>query len=146
MDRGECEKFEMTWAMTPTDGVHPAGFNANPVVVMAFKSGDAAREQAAIDFAKYATSGENAKAVKYAGLSPTRKSASDIYGDDEVMTWSAEIMKYGVDPGFISPAYGQIRAVFFPEMQALYTGSKSPEQVAADFDSAAQAEIDRAKK
>ncbi len=111
----------------------------------AFKSGDEAREKAAIDFAKFVTSGENAKAVQYNKLMPTRKSASDIYEGDELMTWSSEIMKYGVDPGFISPAYSKIRAVLYPELQALYTKAKTPEQAVADFDTAAQAEIDRAK-
>lgn len=145
MERGESEEFEITWALTPTDGTHEGGFNANPVCVMAFKSGDEAREKAAIDFTKFVTSGENAKAVQYAKLMPTRKSASDLYEGDEIMTWSSEIMKYGVDPGFISPAYSKIRAVLYPELQALYTKAKTPERVAADFDTAAQAEIDKSK-
>lgn len=144
MDKGDVQPFDITWAQTPTDGTHAGGFNANPVCVMAFKSGDTNREKTAIDFTKFVTSGENAKAVKYGSLMPTRKSAGNLYEGNELLTWQATIMKNAVDPGFASPAYTQIRAVLYPELQALYTKSKTADKVVADFDAKAQSEIDKA--
>lgn len=142
---GKIQGFEMDWAMYPTaPGAKPA-FYANPVGLLAFKSGNADQEKMAVELAKFATDTENSKALAAIKLLPLRKSAGDLYPGDAYMGWCSKIMKYARDPGLASPAYAQMRAALFPEMQAAYTGAKTAKQALDDFAAKAQAEVDKAK-
>jgi multiple sugar transport system substrate-binding protein len=61
------------------------------------------------------------------------------------MAWAAEVAKTTYNIGLHSPAYAAVRTVFFPEMQALFTGSKTPQRAMNDFTARAQAEVDKRK-
>ncbi|HHW31580.1 MAG TPA: sugar ABC transporter substrate-binding protein [Clostridiaceae bacterium] len=142
---GEVEEFEMDWAMYPTaPGVKPA-FYANPVGLAVFKSGDADREKWAVELAKFATNTENSKALKAVKLIPVKKSAGNLYPGEPLMEWSAKVIKYARDPGLASPAYAEMRAALYPEMQAVYNGTKDPKTALDDFAAKAQASIDKYK-
>ena len=142
---GKFTKFEVGWAQYPTAPGVKMAFYANPIGLAAFKSGDADKEKTAIAFAKFATNTENSKALKVAKLFPARKSTGDLYAGDAFMGWCNSIMKYARDPGLASPAYAQMRAALFPEMQAAYSGTKTAKQALDDFAKKAQAEVDKVK-
>jgi ABC-type sugar transport system, periplasmic component len=141
---GRMQGFAMEWAMYPTaPGVKPA-FYANPIGYAVFKS-NANKEKYAVDLAKFATNTENSKALKAVNLFPARKSVGNLYAGDAYMSWCSKIIKYARDPGLSSPAYAQMRACLFPELQAAYTGTKTAKQALDDFAVKAQAEVDKVK-
>jgi len=144
MERGEIDEFEISWAMMPSQaGIDPS-FNANIVTVLAFQSGDPARERAAQDLAIFVTSGENAKAVQIINLISTRHSTGNLYEGNELMMWSDSVSRFAVDPGIASPVWAQLRATLFPALQAIFSKSMSPEDAFAQFDAQAQVLLDEA--
>lgn len=142
---GKIANFEMDWTMYPTaPGVKPS-FYANPIGYLAFKSDNSYQEKYAVELAKFATNTENSKALKATSLFPARISAGNLYFGDVYMSWCSKVIKYARDPGLSSPAYAQMRAALFPEMQAAYTGTKTPQKALDDFAVKAQAEVDKFK-
>jgi multiple sugar transport system substrate-binding protein len=146
MAAGKFPKFEYMNLYYPSSrkgvpGLLPSGGVLNYLV---FKS-NPVQEKWAVEFAKFATNAENQKAISNFSMFPARVATGDLYPGNPYMTWAAEVAKHAYDVGSDSPAYAAVRAVFFPEMQALFTGRKTPQQAMNDFTARAQAEVDKRK-
>lgn len=85
---------------------------------------------AAVEFAKFLTNTDTAKAFnKLTGYLPVRKSAGDIYNDDQDMK---EFMKYAdlTIPGISHPAARGFMPKIQAEIGAMLEGKKTPKQAA----------------
>ncbi|NJD03835.1 MAG: extracellular solute-binding protein [Ruminiclostridium sp.] len=126
--------FELARAMYPNlPGKDPVGFSNN-VGVAVFKSGDADREAAAVKLAKYFGSAEIEKTIAAGGFVPFVKSAvKDAIGGSAGLKYAADTYKFMVDPGFGKLGYAEVRAAFYPELQAVFIKTKTPQQALDDF-------------
>ena len=143
---GKYKGFEVGWAQYPTaEGVAPR-FYPNYVGTAVFKCDDAYQQKMAVELAKFVTNTDSVIAFKASQLIPTRKSAGNLYPGKELMEWCSLVTKYSYDPGYAAQGYAEVRAAFFPELQAAYIGSKTPKQALDDFAVKAQASLDKYKK
>lgn len=112
----------------------PIAVHMNSVAV--FKSEDAAKQAAAIDFAQYLAGEDWAPLLCQASGSPSpRKSFADkVELGDEVAAVAGLAAKNGlVDFGATNPKFQDLRNVYTPELQAMFTGEKTPEEALNDF-------------
>lgn len=130
------EKFEAMLVPYPCVEDGKGVLAASGGYLVAFKSGDADRESYAKQYISYIGS-ENPDASKAFGN-------VDVFGRNEYLDnahpeaqWIAKAMAdknmYSSDPSFDIDGYSEIRAVFFPEIQAMFIGSKTPQQAMDDF-------------
>ena len=140
---GEADPEFDCWFMTlPT----PTGTNpkveSQVVGFGIFDNNDAARAQAAFDFVQFMA--EKAECVVAQAIFPVRNSMpitllaemDDRYVNPELQFLSSLIPYLG-DTGYTMRNYALVRAEFFPQMQAIFTGMKTVEQALNDFAEAA---------
>jgi multiple sugar transport system substrate-binding protein len=119
------------------DGVKSGGLAAGPTGVMVFAQKDAAKKDAAIQFATFLTGPDLEK--EYAINSsqfPTRKSAGNPFEGDNVMTGYVQwAQQFGVeDMGLGSPAYAEVRVVKVPLFQAVILGKMSAQDAMNEYE------------
>ncbi|HHW32230.1 MAG TPA: sugar ABC transporter substrate-binding protein [Clostridiaceae bacterium] len=146
MDDGKIERFEIDYALFPHAPGETPVLKGNYIGYLVFKSGNAQREKAAVELAKFATNTENSKALKIVKLIPLRKSVGNLYPGDEMTEWSTKIFKYAINHGYACPAYAQIRAAHVPMLQGLATKTTNIKDGLAEFESKIQQEIEQALK
>jgi multiple sugar transport system substrate-binding protein len=119
---------------------HPAGEENPPFAVhmhgvAVFKSEDEARMKAAAEFAQFIAGEDWAPLLcEAAGTAPSRVSfVGQVTRSAENQAIDAMIATNGlVDFGATSPKFQEIRNVYIPQLQAMFTGEKTPEQAVAD--------------
>jgi len=119
--------------ISPTVALGPTGF-----IVM---SKDPAKQKAAAAFIEFCMQPKYiAAAIKAAGQLPATKSTAslNIYKGDPLGETMQEIAgKYPAgDFGVSSPSYNKIRTELAAQLQAMFSGLKTPEKTAADLEAA----------
>lgn len=135
--------FDVTTAMIPHgNGKQPVEFELSQGFAV-FKSNDSNKEKWAVEFAKFLGNKENSEATKCIAGVPYRKSLKDMYGEDAEIKWATSVLKYSKDRGIWVKGYDEIRALFYPALQAMYTGQKTPQQAMDEFTISAQSKINK---
>ena len=122
MESGEIDSFDIDYALFPNAAGEAPVLEANWIGYMAFKSGDSAREDAAVEFAKFVTNTENSKALAAVELIPLRESVGDLYPGNEIAAWQKNIFKYAIDPGYGFDNHVDVTNEVIAMMQSLAIG------------------------
>ncbi|MEK4425338.1 ABC transporter substrate-binding protein [Solibacillus sp. FSL K6-1523] len=144
MESGKAPKFDMRLANIPSESGDPLSFTyvtgAN-----VFDTKDETRIKVSKDFVKFiSTDPELVKASKN-GV-PVRTSVAEEFSAEKPFfaAYSAN------DPYVFNftgnvPGYSQLRQVLYPELQALYTGAKTAEEVVESYQTKGNKVIEEAK-
>lgn len=125
------EPFDLEWVYIINEDT-PACFSYIKGS-LAFKTGDPSRTAVAKDFIKFYSSGEPYVDASMA-MTPVRKSVTNkLREKDEVLANIADSLEYSVPFSQKAPGYLTIRTLFIPEMQAVFTNQKTPEEALNDF-------------
>lgn len=132
MESGEAPKFDARLANIPSDSGKPLSFTyvAGSAV---FDSGDETKIQVSKDFVKfYSSDAELVKSSKN-GV-PVRSSVAEQFKDEKPLFAAYDENAENVFSftGNV-PGYSQLRQVLYPELQALYTGQKTPEEIVKSY-------------
>lgn len=119
-----------------------ATWGANCIAIFENEN-DAAKIAAAKDFIKFMMSDvAYTEALWNASPSyaPTRNIGQNLNTEDERIRREAEVNnvlgQYNTSSfGILEPFWAEIRQYFYPELQGLFSGSKTPEEVISNFDS-----------
>lgn len=128
-----AEKFEYDFYMIPgASGKEPKNVTyINGFSI--FNNGDADKINASKDYILIANEKENLKVAKAATSLPVRKSVGNLYPDDKLFAQGGRFVKFGGDYGWDIKGFAEIRATFFPELQAAFTKQKTSKQALDDF-------------
>jgi len=134
MDSGTSPKFDMRLANIPSESGDPLSFTY-VVGASVFQTNDPKRVEVAKDFVKFfSTDPELVKASKN-GI-PVRSSVAEALKSENPLFAAYDAnSKYLFNFTGNVPGYSQLREVLYPELQALFMGSKTPEQAVKDYQS-----------
>ncbi|WP_211746048.1 extracellular solute-binding protein [Paenibacillus sp. Marseille-Q4541] len=132
MDSGKQTKFDIRLANIPSESGDPLTFTY-VVGASVFQSKDPKRVEVAKDFVRFfSTDPELVKSSKN-GI-PVRSSViTEFEKDYPLFKAYNENAKYLFNFTGNVPGYSQLREQLYPELQALYTGAKTPEQAVKDY-------------
>ncbi|WHX51318.1 extracellular solute-binding protein [Paenibacillus woosongensis] len=132
MENGTSPKFDVRLANIPSESGDPLSFTY-VVGASVFQSGNAKKVEVAKDFVKFfSTDPELVKSSKN-GI-PVRSSvAEELKGENPLFAAYDANSKYLFNFTGNVPGYSQLREVLYPELQALYLGQKTPEQMVKDY-------------
>lgn len=85
------------------------------------------------------------KNVKQTATFPVRQSFGNLYADDENMTYLANLTKYYGTYYNTIDGFAEMRTYWFPMMQAVLSGDKTPEAALNDFVTSANQSISNAQ-
>ncbi|CAI6082230.1 hypothetical protein PAECIP112173_03488 [Paenibacillus sp. JJ-100] len=132
MESGKLNKFDVRLANIPSESGDPLSFTY-VVGASVFQSKDEKKVEAAKDFVKFFST--DPELVKSSVNSiPVRSSVVEEFKDEKPL-----FAAYDKNSQYLFnftgnvPGYSQLREVLYPELQALYTGAKTPEEVAKDY-------------
>lgn len=132
MEDGKVDKFDMRLANIPTESGNPVSFTYVTSSVV-FNTGDEAKMAAAKDFVKfYSTDEDLVKASR--NTLPVRNSvAEELAGElpylEAYNANSDSIINFSNN----TPGYAELRNIFFPELQAVFTDEKSEKEALDNF-------------
>ena len=124
--------FKYMFVMIPGDkpGFVPAFYGS-----VVFNTKDPERIKYAKEYVRFASSEQFARACEAGLFIPVRTALSDeLYSDNSDFQYFKLISKYGT--GNLQadvPGYTEIRNKLYPELQAVFTGGKTPQQALDDF-------------
>lgn len=144
MESGQAPKFDVRLANIPSESGDPVSFTYVTGAGV-FDSGDETKVQISKDFVKFfSTDPELVKSSKN-GV-PVRSSVAEQFKDENPL-----FAAYDENAEFMFnftgnvPGYNQLRQVLYPELQALYTGEKSAEEIVKDYQEKGNKIIDDSK-
>lgn len=145
MESGKAKKFDMRLANIPSASGDPLTFTYVTGATL-FDTKDEARIKASKAFVKFmSTDKELVKSSK--NSVPVRQSVVDEYkAENPLFEAYAENAKYAFNFTGNVPGYSELRQVLYPELQALYTNAKTPEQVMKDYQEKGNQVINNAKE
>ncbi|WP_052342597.1 ABC transporter substrate-binding protein [Bacillus sp. EB01] len=133
MNEGKAPKFDIRLANIPSESGDPLTFTYVSGAAV-FNTGDETRIKVSKDFVKFfSTDPELIKASKN-GV-PVRTSVVDEFKSENPL-----FEAYDKNAPYLFnftgsvPGYSELRQALYPELQALYTGQKSPEQAVKDYE------------
>ncbi|CAK4852407.1 unnamed protein product [Aphanomyces euteiches] len=98
-------------------------------------------------FAQYINKKENVEPfAKISSVISPRKSLAGLYDENSFQGKSIKLMQYAGNIGLGVPGYPETRAAFFPELQAVMTKAKTPEQALNEWAAKANEIIKRNSK
>jgi len=145
MKAGKSPSFDMRLANIPSASGKPLAFTY-VVGTALFNTGDKARMEASKDFIKFfSTDPELVKASK--NSIPVRSSvASEFASQFPLFTaYDANAANMFSFTGNVA-GYSELRQVLYPELQAMYTGEKTPAQAIKDYQSKGNAVLQKARE
>ncbi|TYP74812.1 ABC transporter substrate-binding protein [Paenibacillus methanolicus] len=144
MASGKAPKFDARLANIPSESGDPLTFTY-VVGASVFQTKDEKRIEVAKDFVKFfSTDPELVKSSKN-GI-PVRSSVAEAFkGENPLFAAYDANAKYLFNFTGNVPGYSQLREVLYPELQALYTGAKTPEQAVKDYQAAGNKVIETNK-
>ncbi|MUG45791.1 ABC transporter substrate-binding protein [Paenibacillus woosongensis] len=144
MENGTSPKFDVRLANIPSESGDPLSFTY-VVGASVFQSGNAKKVEVAKDFVKFfSTDPELVKSSKN-GI-PVRSSVSEeLKGENPLFAAYDANSKYLFNFTGNVPGYSQLREVLYPELQALYLGQKTPEQMVKDYQTSGNKVIEQNK-
>ena len=134
-ESGEIEPFEMRIVQYPNIEGETPKTPANVTVYSVFDKGDPDKVAWGKEWIKFVSESEAEKRCNLAqGTYSARLDRADMYSDDPEFGWvSSVLLNYGYNPGYAAPTYQDTRYILFPEMQAVFSEQKTPEQAMLDF-------------
>jgi multiple sugar transport system substrate-binding protein len=145
MSEGKAPKFDIRLANIPSESGDPLTFTYVTGAAV-FNTQDETRIKVSKDFVKFfSTDPELVKASKN-GV-PVRTSVADEFKSDNPL-----FEAYDKNAPYLFnftgsvPGYSQLRQVLYPELQAIFTGQKSPEQAIKDYQKNGNQVIKEAKE
>ncbi len=145
MESGKVAKFDARLANIPSESGEPLTFTYVTGSCV-FNTNDETRVKVSKDFVKFfSTDPELVKASKN-GV-PVRTSVVEEFKSEKPLFEAYDKnSKYLFNFTGNVPGYSELRQVLYPELQALYTGEKTPEQVVKDYQTKGNEVIQNAKK
>jgi len=132
MESGTSPKFDVRLANIPSESGDPLSFTY-VVGASVFKSKDAKKTEVAKDFVKFFSSDPEMVKSSKNGI-PVRSSVAEALKSENPLFAAYDAnSKYMFNFTGNIPGYSQLREVLYPELQALYMGAKTPEQVIKDY-------------
>ncbi len=100
-----------------------------------FDNKDAAKIEASKKFIDFIANDPewSRKNVEATGSFPVRQSVTGIYGDDSIMAYNESMSKYYATYYNTAPGFAEMRQAWFPTLQAVLGGEKTPKQALDDF-------------
>jgi multiple sugar transport system substrate-binding protein len=132
MEDGTAPKFDMRLANIPSESGDPLSFTY-VVGASVFQSNDAKKVEVAKDFVKFFSSDPELVKSSKNGI-PVRSSVAEaLKAENPLFAAYDANSKYLFNFTGNVPGYSQLREILYPNLQALYMGDKTPEQVVADY-------------
>jgi multiple sugar transport system substrate-binding protein len=132
MESGQSPKFDARLANIPSESGDPLSFTYVTGAAV-FDTGDETKIQVSKDFVKFFSSDPELVKSSKNGV-PVRSSVSEQYMDENPLFAAYdENAQYVFSFTGNVPGYNQLRQVLYPELQALYTGQKSAEEIVKDY-------------
>ncbi|OLS01464.1 ABC transporter substrate-binding protein [Tissierella creatinophila] len=145
MKDGKVPAFDARLANIPSESGDPITFTYVTGAAL-FDTGDETRIKVSKDFVKFfSTDPELVKASKN-GVPVRTSVAEEFKSENPLFAAYDENAKYMFNFTGNVPGYSELRQVLYPELQALYTGEKTPEQAAKDYQSKGNEVIKSAKE
>ncbi|WP_010096645.1 ABC transporter substrate-binding protein [Ornithinibacillus scapharcae] len=144
MESGNIEKFDARLANIPSVSGDPLSFTYVTGAAV-FNTGDETRMEVAKDFVKFfSTDPELVKSSKN-GV-PVRKSVVEEFKDEKPLFAAYEAnAPYMFSFTGNVPGYNELRQVLYPELQAVFTGEKTPEEAVKSYQEKGNDVIEKAK-
>ncbi len=144
MENGTTPKFDIRLGNIPGEN-GPLTFTYITGSYL-FDTKDAERIQVAKDFVKFYSSDPELVKSSKNGV-PVRASVAEAFKDEKpIFAAYDQNAKYIFNFTGNLPGYTELRQVLFPELQAVYTGQKTPEQALADYQAGANKVLEEARK
>lgn len=145
-NKGQIEEpFEIVFMPYP----HPAGMKTRSNVVSngfcLFDNRDQTKIKYAIKFANFIKNDFQVEGANIAGGFPVNNSLKTDLSDKELQFLS-DLRKYIADDCTSAPNWTRVRTVWYPELQAAFTGAKTARQALDAFVEKAQKILDEASK
>lgn len=144
MEEGKIEKMDVRLANIP-GATKPHTFTY-VVSGMVFNTGDELKMKTAKEFVKFFS--ENKELIKASKTSvPVRQSVANDLGAEAAYTKAyMDNAKYLFNFSNNTPGYAELRNLFFPELQAVFSGAKTPQQAMDNFTEQGNKVIERETK
>lgn len=111
-----------------------------------FDTGDEVRMEVSKDFVQFYSSDPELVTASKNGI-PVRESVVDeLSSENPLFAAYEENAQYIFNFSGNVPGYNELRQVLYPELQALYTGEKTPEEAAASYQENGNAVIEKARE
>jgi multiple sugar transport system substrate-binding protein len=145
MKDGKAQNFDIRLANIPSESGDPLMFTYVSGAAV-FNTQDDTRIKVSKDFVKFFSSDPELVKASKNGV-PVRSSvAKEFEAENPLFAAYDENAKYIFSFTGGVPGYNQLRQVLYPELQALYTGQKTPEQVVKDYQKAGNQIIDESRE
>ncbi len=144
MENGTVPKFDIRLGNIPGENA-PLTFTYITGSYL-FDTKDADRIQVAKDFVKFYSSDPELVKSSKNGV-PVRASVAEAFkAEKPIFAAYDKNAQYIFNFTGNLPGYTELRQVLFPELQAVYTGQKTPEQALADYQTGANKVLEEARK
>lgn len=145
MDAGNAPEFDMRLANIPTVDGEALSFTYVTGSSL-FDTGDEVRMEVSKDFVQFYSSDPELVTASKNGI-PVRESVVDeLSSENPLFAAYEENAQYIFNFSGNVPGYNELRQVLYPELQALYTGEKTPEEAAASYQENGNAVIEKARE
>ncbi|WP_047985173.1 ABC transporter substrate-binding protein [Ornithinibacillus californiensis] len=144
MENGTINEFDARLANIPSESGDPLSFTYVTGTAV-FDTGDETRIKVSKDFVKFFSSDPDLVKSSKNGV-PVRTSVADLYKDENPLFAAYDQnAQYMFSFTGNVPGYSELRQVLYPELQALYIGDKTPEEVVADYQKKGNEVIEKSK-
>ncbi len=145
MASGNVPEFDARLANIPSESGDPLSFTYVTGASI-FDTGDKTRMEVSKDFVKFFSSDPELVKASKNGV-PVRKSVVEEFkGENPLFAAYEANSQYMFSFTGNVPGYNELRQVLYPELQALYTGEKSPEEAVKDYQKKGNNVIEKAKE
>ncbi|WP_462406738.1 ABC transporter substrate-binding protein [Gracilibacillus sp. Marseille-QA3620] len=132
MESGKTQKFDMRLANIPSESGDPLTFTYVTGAAV-FNTNDETRMKVSKDFVQFVSSDPELVKASKNGI-PVRDSVIEEFkNDNPLFAAYNDNAQYMFNFTGNVPGYSQLRQVLYPELQALFTGDKTPKQVVKDY-------------
>lgn len=132
MESGKTQKFDMRLANIPSESGNPLTFTYVTGAAV-FNTNDETRMKVSKDFVQFVSSDPELVKASKNGI-PVRDSVIEEFkNDNPLFAAYNDNAQYMFNFTGNVPGYSQLRQVLYPELQALFTGDKTPKQVVKDY-------------
>lgn len=128
MERGELAPFDARLALNPTENGDPLAFTY-VLSSIVFNTGEEAEVEAAKEFVKFMSEDADLVRASLQGI-PVRNSVSESASAEEYPFLAAqqELSEHVYNFSNNTPGYAELRNILYPELQATFTGAKTPQE------------------
>lgn len=143
MERGTLDEFDARLALNPTATDDQIAFTY-VLSSIVFNTGEDADTAAAKDFVRFYSSDEDLKMASAQGV-PVRDSVVEEMSEDDnpFLEANSELSEEVYNFSNNTPGYAELRNILYPELQAVFTGEKSPQEALDSYTEEANTIIER---